>query len=259
MDISASYPLGDDRFSIDHGSFYFNFFQRLGDLVYLVVVHKTTKDVIAVAAGVIRHLPEKDGCYKKVWYICDLKVKQEYRGNWICLRMLVASFWRGLSETSCGYAITMNSGIDTENAKDTNLLVQLSKRVNLISVDLSTILLLWSLNYEEINNILPLLHMHRGRIAYYSLTGIKDIVLQSTNQPMSLYHVQFGPMGVFDQKDMGIFSHNPVEGAVHMFCCPSDDFLVEELFNLGLEPSASASVLSRGIDMDWKYVLTSDI
>jgi hypothetical protein len=45
-----------------------------------------------------------------------------------------------------------------------------------------------------------------------------------------------------------------------MFCAPSQDALALELDQIGLRPTATASIVAHGMkDCDWRFVLTSDI
>ena len=71
----ASYPLGEDRFTIDHGSDYFAFFDRLGETVFHIYLDGPK--VVALGAAVLRTIPNTDGKEQKVWYLCDLKVHPE--------------------------------------------------------------------------------------------------------------------------------------------------------------------------------------
>ena len=54
LEKGTSYPLGGDRFEIDHGKNYFAFFTRLGKLHYYVVLDG--EKVIAVAAAILRQI-----------------------------------------------------------------------------------------------------------------------------------------------------------------------------------------------------------
>ena len=55
LEKGTSYPLGEDRFEIDHGADYFAFFTRLGQLRYYVVLDGDR--VVAVAAAILRSVP----------------------------------------------------------------------------------------------------------------------------------------------------------------------------------------------------------
>lgn len=56
LEQATSYPLGGDRFEIDHGEDYFAFFTRLGQLYYYVVLDGDRG--VAVAAAILRCVPQ---------------------------------------------------------------------------------------------------------------------------------------------------------------------------------------------------------
>lgn len=90
-------------------------------------------------------------------------------------------------------------------------------------------------------------------MSFVSLAGIKDIVLESTGQPMPLLHVQFG-------LSPGSAEARPRPGHDHMFCTPAGDALDEACGAHGHTPMATATVVSTGATRtDWTFVLTSEI
>ena len=74
----ADYPFGDEFFKINHGTNYFSFFDRLGDMTFRVALHQNK--VVACAAGIVRTLL-LNGKTIKAWYLCDLKVHPDYLGQ----------------------------------------------------------------------------------------------------------------------------------------------------------------------------------
>lgn len=171
-------------------------------------------------------------------------------------------FFLGYAECSQGYGIAMNpspsSGVQLPN------MVKLAKHFRLISTQVSAQLFIFQLNKAQLTKVKPLLELHRGTISVCSLRGIKDIVLQSTQTPMPLYHIEWSFGNQRDHQKIGTYVQiedvlDP--NAVFMFCVPQTD----ELFGLltaapfCLKPNGSASVVSSGMDSDWKFVLTSDI
>jgi GNAT superfamily N-acetyltransferase len=239
LERGVTYPIGDDRFEIDHGEDYFAFFDRLGELVYYAVVDE--ERVVAVAGAVMRQLA--DG---PAWYACDLKVHPDYRGRRLGWRILLKGFPVQYPRCGRGYGVSMNPGDGSPNP----MIELLSRWGSLLPNGVGTRLLLYSLDQDTMREVTPLLTRHRGPVSYLSLQDSKGIVLQSSGQPMPLLHVQFGPFAAPGVPE-------PLPGHVHMFCTPEDDPLVGEL---GLEPSATATVVHHRMkNHDWSFILTSDI
>ncbi len=106
---------------------------------------------------------------------------------------------------------------------------------------------------EEMLDLADVLTEQRGTLQYLSLAGTKDIVLKSTGMPMPLLHAQFGP-----HAQAGCVA--PSRDGVHMFCAPDGDALDSAVRSRGYEPTATASIVHVGMaDVDWSFVLTSDI
>lgn len=245
IEADAEYPLGQDSFRIDHGANYFAFFERLGRLYYYGWIE--AGKVVGVAAGILREWKTDSG-KQRAWYLCDLKVHPEYRGQHIPLRMLSAAFPLNYLRCTRGYAISM----DPANGR-TNRIALLLRRFRWLRFVPSEQIQLWSLSYEEMERALPVLRQHRGPLSFLSLRGIKDIVLKSTKKPMPLLHAQFGPFAA-----NGVATPEP--GAVHMFCAPRADAMATELMQMGFSPSASATVISHRMSAEsWCNVLTSEI
>jgi hypothetical protein len=244
---SARYPLGHDTFRIDHGPDYFAFFHRLGELHYYAA-ESDSGETVAVGAGIVRRVPFRAGEKpRRTWYLCDLKVRPDFRGNRLPLRMLTRAFPHNYLRCPRGYAVTMNP------AQSPNRVVRLLQHFRWARVSLATQLELYSLDAEAMRRHRALVERHRGPVSFLSLAGKKEIILTSTGKPMPLLHVQFGPTAETGAPE-------PLVGCVHMFCAPSEDPLACELRSLGVAPSATASVIHHGMaGADWRFILTSDI
>lgn len=244
LEAGASYPLGADRFHLDHGADYFAFFDRMGDVAYYAAVEDG--EVLAVGAGVLRTLPFPDGA-RDAWYICDLKVRPEHRGRHLPLRMFAAAFPPEFARCRQGYGISMNP------PSGRNRVLGIFERFPLAPIRHACTLGIWSMNVEEASRAAPTLKAHRGEVRYLSLAGIKDLVLASTGRRLPLLHAQHGPLAAGGQLE-------PEPGATHMICAPVEDVMASELGSLGLFPGATATVITLGMDgFDWRNVLTSEI
>lgn len=258
----VSYPLGDDFFTISHGEDYYRFFDRLGDVHYVVATQDTHKDseVIGAQCFIRRDVPLRMGERKltSVWYSCDTKVNPAYRGDGLGSKLLGEFVRPGMLKTQWtgkaffrGYGISMNTSTGENRMRSHADYWQ--KRLPVLTVQSET-LHLYSLEFEAMRDAVEVLHKHRGEIGYLSLGGIKDIVLQSTGKPMPLLHVQWGPLA-----DPNAVSE-PIEGHVHMFCAVKGSPLAEDVERgLGVEPYASATAYSIRMKTDYSFILTSDI
>lgn len=92
LERGITYPLGEDRFAIDHGSDYFAFFDRLGETTTFVALDGDA--VVGCATGVLRDI-DRAGRRSQAWYCCDLKVTRSHRGR----RIPCASCFTGCGGT----------------------------------------------------------------------------------------------------------------------------------------------------------------
>jgi len=243
----ADYPIGDDRFKIDHGPDYFRFFERLGEVFYFA--QEDGDRLVAVACSMLRRVPYREGeAPKKCWYGADVKVHPDYRGRRIPLSIAYKVFIPLAMRCVRGYVVSMNPGDGSPNP-----IVKLAKAFEWTPVDVSGTLRLYSLDADQMTELTPLVEAHRGPISYLSLADIKDIVLQSTGAPMPLIHVQWGHCAEAGVPD-------PIPGSVHMFSALEDDPLALAMAERGVAPSATATVISSGMRRsDFRFILTSDI
>ena len=254
---AVTYPLGDDFFHIDHGPDYFAFFRRMGRLAYLVA--ERGDEVLGMLAAVRRELPGEAG--GPAWYVGDLKVADRGRGLFLARRLLRALAEQG--GPSRYFGISMNPG-----GSGSNRVVQLITRMY-PQAQVARALHFYSLDADPMRAARPILEQHRGRIAYRSMRGMKDIILATTGRPMPLLHVQHSP--VAELRGAAGDHLEEQRGHVHMFCCPVDDDLDRGVRAQGLVPTASATILCadgesgarrsvfHASNLDWSFVLTSDI
>lgn len=247
IEAHARYPFGDDSFMIDHGTDYFEFFNRMGSYQYYAWIEDG--QVSAVICLVLRQVPLSDqGEMNSAWYLCDLKVHPKYRGKNIVSKMMRQIVRLNYFRCHRGYAVSMDHPEVSENR-----MARLFRYFRLIPTH-TTQLALWSLDEQAMAHAQPIIEQHRGLVRYLSMQNIKDIVLTSTQAPMPILHAQFGPMA--DSASSG----ERDSAAIHMFCSPNSDQLTQDLQTTGLIPSSSATILAHRMPTsDWKWMLTSEI
>ena len=251
----VTYPLGADRFEIDHGSDYFAFFDRLGEAAYHVVLDEAR--VVAVGCIILRNVPRQAGrSPERTWYLCDLKVDPSYRRRGIPWKLFKYGFPTKYPRCGRFYGVTMNPSDGSDNP-----VLRILDRFRLVPINVANTLLLYSLSAEEMSEVTPTLEAERGPVSYLSLAGVKDIVLQSDGQAMPLRHAQFGPCA--QTHSIPGYGHHysaPEPGCVHMFCTPADDALARSMQERGLAPSATATIFHHRMKRwDWRFILTSEI
>jgi hypothetical protein len=254
LERDVRYPLGADRFRIDHGRDYFAFFSRLrggmghpptdDDLRYYVA--RDGEEIRGVLAAVRRIVPARSGV-RAVWYLCDLKAAPGAPAAGVMPGLLAAFRTDAFRAPRAAYAVSMNA------ADGSNRLVALAaryvpdlalrtSRLSLFSLDHAR----WRATASRIRSVL-------GVTSFLSLAGIKDIVLESDDRPLELLHLQHGPLAAPGNAE-------PSERSVIMFCAPDSSRLVEVLRREGIAPNATATYLAAGIDdVDPAFVSTSEI
>jgi hypothetical protein len=244
LEMRASYPLGSDTFRISHGKDYFAFFERLGDVRYYA--WENDGQLVAVGCGVLRKNPAR-------WYLADVKVRADFRGQHLPIAMLKRAFFQNWLRCGKGYAVAMNPA-DGSEPKSARLLQHFGWiPPSLIS---SFQLHIYSADVDKMRSVLPLVTQQSGlgRPHFVSLKGVKDLIFESTKQPLSLLHAKFG-----DSVDERTF-REPQKGSTHMWCCPAQSPLAAALSQVGEAPSATATVLQHRLGgFDWRRLDTSEI
>ena len=253
------YPLGPDKFYLDHGKDYCQFFRRLGQLEMHICVNKK-KDIVGTCAMILRNIPNEmeldnsnSDSYEKVWYLSDLKIEKDFRGKHIPSQFITKNFIGKYLKSNKAYGITM------DDKKNTRIVDICNKNSYMNMFKLSPVgkLYLYTVDYELMQLLHTVLNSNRGRIGYISLKGIKDLILKSTKNTMPLLHVQWGKFGTFEGENT--FDY-PMEGYSHMFCLYETDPLKQMLDNLNIMTDVTATIVQYNMeDINWDFVLTSDI
>lgn len=239
----AEYPYGEDFFKINHGSSYFSFFERLG--IPFFQVAKSDGKIVAAGCGVLRELRLAQGVLK-TWYLCDLKVHPSYRQQRLPAKMFRKNLIKHYLTCPRAYAISMNP-----SGKD-NRVVRLIRKFPFIPIRPVCNLNIYSFAANIILEHRKDIEEITGPISFLSLAGKKDLIMKSTGQVLPLLHIQHGPC-----RELGM--EGPVEGATHMIAAPEKSPLDMVLSSIQ-SSSATAVVLAYGMkNINWDFILTSDI
>jgi len=244
LESHMSYPYGLDSFKIDHGKDYFAFFNRLGRVFFHAAVEGDS--VVACGCGVLRTFPSPNA-FKHVWYLCDLKVHPNFRNRGIPAMLFRKGLLRNLLLCRRLYTISMNP------LSGRNKVLDVIERFPWVPLRQIGTLYFYQLTLQQVQALLPNLSRIVGEeIKFIRLSGVKDIVLESSKQAIPLFHAQHGPFA----SPTATPAH--VDGQ-YMFCCAEDSALHSALAR-HVVASASASVLGFRVNKDiFRYILSSDI
>lgn len=242
------YPLGNDYFTIDRGNNYYSFYDRLGEINFGLCLYNN--NIVATCCGIKRYIYMN--CYSKqlsnVWYICDLKVDKYHRGKWLPYKIL-KKLGPKIGFSGKIYGVTMNS------SKNDNKVLKLIKKIPLLNMKSGGILYIYSLDYKTMKIAEKIIKKYRGYLSYTSLRGIKDLILDSTNKPMDILHVNW----LHNENINNEFSQ-PKREYTHMFCCHENDPMYYELLINNITTNITATIVHSNMDnSDWSFILTSDI
>ncbi|MBI3560349.1 MAG: GNAT family N-acetyltransferase [Gammaproteobacteria bacterium] len=239
----SEYPFGSDFFRIDHGSTYFQFFERLGQPIFNVAIEN--EKIVACAAGILRKLPLADGEIKS-WYLCDLKVHPQFRGRGLPSRLFRTGLFLNYLKCSRGYAISMNPS--TGNNGVINIIQKLPWLAFMTAGQLN----FFNLSWAQMVDVSASLTRITGPLSYLSLANKKDLIMKSSNQTLNLLHVQYGPLAEPQLLE-------PQKNFIHMICAQENSPL-NQLLVSKFPISAQATLLSHRMNnINWDFILTSDI
>ncbi|MDZ5762799.1 putative GNAT family N-acetyltransferase [Candidatus Cyrtobacter comes] len=233
---SFSYPIGQDNFSIDHGKNYYTFFDRIGKPYFFVALLED--QVIGVACGVLRSgLCDHD----KIWYICDLKIDSKYRGSGIVYEFLYFAFKKYSYISTKIYGISMDG---QASAKVLNFI----QHTPLLNLKFKDTLYFYLLNRNEMHSYgYEILDQHVREYYFISLSGIKDIILDSTLLPINMLHLKLG------------YEPTIVKDCKYMMCFPKLHPVSIGLKAQGIAHMATASIFSNFQHEDWSFITSNEI
>jgi hypothetical protein len=187
------------------------------------------------------------------WYLCDLKVAAEFRGRRLPARLFGRVFLTNYLRCPRGFAVTMNPGDGSPNR-----VVRILERFPWIPLRPVEELLFYVWSETELRDVAPLLDAEIGAWRLRSLSGIKDLILESTGQVWSLYHIE-GEHCLRDREG-GQMATGPVPGAAHMLCLPRNGTLAQRLMAEDCRITASASIVAHRMGgTDWRFLASSEI
>lgn len=231
------YPFGVDHFQIDHGKNYFKFFDFLGEPYFFVATENNEIRAICVAVLKSTNVPN----YQKVWYLCDLKVHPDYQGQSIAQKILHYSFTRCSQISKKVYGVSMNAD------SGFNKMINFAQRFSYLGIKFQQTLEFYLLDREK-KEAKKFIESNENK--FISLTGIKDLVLESSGKPLRFVHYvgSFQPLATkWDHK------------MKFMICCSQNSKLSSNFKNQKIYPVTTASVLANFEVNCWDFIKSCDI
>lgn len=269
---SFDYPLGDGkRFHILHGKGdgdYFGFVKSLGTPKFYVAINKEEREITrqikvdgllverkvilkageiaGVVCGILREMDQPGDKPLKAWYICDLKVKDEYRGDHIPIRLFQKGFWRYF-QCSRGYAICMNPGDGTVPKA-----ARIWKQHGALSSNTLS-LNLYNIKAEHFAESRARIEKAcQGPITFKSMAGIKEFEIFHESNPAKteewrILHIQHGLNG--ERELSATVSTDPKPGYDHLIAAVENSSLDQALASIEhIQKFSSATIVYRGLD-----------
>jgi len=272
-----AYPFSNtEEFTIKHGANgdYLAFFKSLGKPYYYTARAKQDKqfakrinnqdvsvtqkagEVAGAVCCVLREMRAFNGKTKKAWYICDLKVNQNYQGQHLPLFLTKKiAFWRYL-QCPRGFAICMNPAMGDPKA------ASIFKKHGPWNID-TRVLNLYNLSASQMNQnkdtLKQILVDHdymkeHQELLFVSTSGAKDYEITDTisqqKKPWHLIHIQVGEG-----------AQTPLEDTATYMICSVEGTTLDDRFKalLGV-PSSTAQIVSYGMkDIDFNYLKSNQI
>jgi hypothetical protein len=232
------YPFGNDYFKINHGENYFKFFDLLGEPCFFIA--KEDNKVLAICVAILKTVNLDP--YEKVWYLCDLKVHPHYQGRFIVQKILNYAHLRCSKTSNKVYGISMNQATSYSNK-----FINYAQRLPYLNIKFQEILEFYLLDkhQKESNEFIK-----SNKNRFVSLTGIKDLILESSGKPLSFMHYVAS-------------SHHTVtlleDEMKFMVCCPKNSKLSNIFKDLNIYPITTASILANFESNSWDLINSSEI
>lgn len=232
-----TYPFGEDKFKINHGADYFHFFDLIGT-PHIFAAFDNNK-IVGVAIFVLRDFNKMP-----FWYICDLKIHPKYRGKGIPERIFLKAIkYKSISNKI--YGISMDSQMAG------NKLINFSKRIKHLSLAHKETLFFYIVQAKELETLSEYIESKYGPYGFLSLSGIKDLIMQSNNEIYPLLHIV--PINKANKKI------SDIDGYDIMFCAESSSLTNQKMQEIGIKHVCTASIISNMNLTNWNWILSSEI
>jgi hypothetical protein len=198
-----------------------------------------------------------NGARIRAWYICDVKVKREHRGQHIPLLMVRRACWRYL-QCRRWYFIAMNPPLESPQT------IRIARHSIFSMVAQCTPINVYSIGSNTLMEQRALIERAcKGRILFKSMKGKKefDIFPPENSSEWKILHVQHGPHG--DRETSDCVFPDPLPEHNNLIAAFANSTLDTELSSIeGVELIGTASLMYAGFDPSVVFgdtVLTNEI
>lgn len=226
------FPFGNDMFRISHGKYYMAFFERLG-IPKLTIVYDN--EIVGSMISINRYMCDSD-----VYYLCNLKIQKYYRGNNLTNKLLMYNFIPYVAYKKW-YFLSMENEFSPKINRFMGIFYKQRK------------LYIYTLDYYDMCIVIDNIKSIIGDYYFISLKGVKDLILKSTNEPMKLLHLQYGPLA---NNNTNI--NNPIDGYYHMLCAYENSSIKNILDKINIKTNVIGNIIGSYIPEN-NYILTSDL
>lgn len=244
--VNAWYPLGaTDRFRIRHGQRYTAFFHRLGETLYRAS-YDEHRDIVATCAAVLRPAP---GCAgTRAWYLGDARVREDHLGRRLPLQTMQGVLGQCVKRCNAIFAVEMGVG----ESRILKLLQYSCPGTSFSVIHLNVYMLPGSVARDN-PDVLYHTFGADGTV-FLNLTGVKDLVLESTGTPMKLLHVH--PRDRTQATDV----HSCLVDASAMYCmCAVQGSKLAVLLDQLTTPCPAKIIHANMHNADWNQLSTAEV
>ncbi len=210
-----NYPLGEKQFFIKHGYSgehdYFDFFQQLGNVHYIVAEHNGI--LVAAGCAILRTIKKQ-----KVWYLCDFKLAKEYRGKGILEKMFRKYVLKFYLKSNKMFFVNMSP------SNGNGLIKKASNIFKLFNIN-TTDLYFFEWDINSINNS----GLDFDEFVILTNKTKKDIVID--DMPYNIYHVVHKESYIDFSKFQIVELDAVKDGDTIMYCSPKNETVNNLLIN----------------------------
>lgn len=244
------YPFAERTFQMSYSESYFDYFKKLGEVHYYLMIDNSNSQVVATGAAILRTLSWNEFHQESVWFLTDLKVHPDYRGRKLSLKLIAYGFFRKIWSCRKAYMISY----DPKGGLTRNSAVSLLTRFRWAPIRYAITMYVYHMTFSEFLSHQTDLRKTFGDLVATSTDEYRTLRLNSSSNTYDFVHLQRGALALsFDVKPI-------TKSSVICFLLEEHESLRSVLKTKNVLPVATASVLTLNFrPLNWSFLLTSDV